>query len=356
MDIGRTLPADVTADLLDELVASKARFDALLGVAADGIAHIDAGGTIARWNVAAEAISGIAAERALGSPVDAIVPGGWASIRAVPLDGLPHLVRWSFGAAGRAPVRAQVVAIVRTGGIDGWLVSFAPQQRFDEIEQLKNELIGSISHELKTPLATIKAYVETLRDNRLTAETAREYLAVMGDQADRLARAIDDLLLVSRVEAGQLLKRRETVSLDAVLDAALASIAFDADAHPLQRETAGVMISGDPDLLRDALAQVIENAAKFSAAGQTIEVRGESREGRCLVAVADRGIGIADDHLPYIFDRFYRVDRALAATSDGSGLGLFIASALARAHGGTIDVRSEPGLGSTFTLSLPVRS
>lgn len=346
----------MTADLLDELVASKARFDALLGVAADGIAHIDATGVVARWNVAAEAISGIAADRALGGPVDAIVPGGWTSIRSVPLDGLPHLVRWTFGPAGRAPVRAQVVAILRAGGVDGWLVSFAPQQRFDEIEQLKNELIGSISHELKTPLATIKAYVETLRDNRLTPETAREYLTVMGDQADRLARAIDDLLLVSRVEAGQLLKRRETIPLDAVLDAALAAIAFDGAAHPLHRETAGVMISGDPDLLSDALAQVLENAAKFSAPGQAVEVRGESREGRCLITVSDRGIGIADDHLPYIFDRFYRVDRALAAASDGSGLGLFIASALARAHGGTIEVRSEPGRGSTFTLSLPVRT
>ena len=356
MDIGRTLPPDVTADLLDELVASKARFDALLGVAADGIAHIDATGSVARWNVAAEAISGIAAERALGSRLDAIVPEGWTSIRSVPLDGLPHLVRWSFGPAGRAPVRAQVVAIVRASGIDGWLVSFAPQQRFDEIEQLKNELIGSISHELKTPLATIKAYVETLRDNSLTPEMAREYLDVMGDQADRLARAIDDLLLVSRVEAGQLLKRRETVPLDDVLDAALRSIAFDESAHPLHRETAGIMISGDPDLLCDALAQVLENAAKFSPSGHQIDVRGESREGRCVVSIADRGIGIADEHLPYIFDRFYRVDRALASASDGSGLGLFIASALARAHGGTIDVRSEPGAGSTFTLSLPVRA
>jgi len=346
----------VTADLLDELVASKARFDALLGFAADGIAHVDRAGAIARWNVAAEAISGVAAERALGSPLDAIVPEGWASIRSVPLDGLPHAVRWSFGPAGRAPVRAQVVAIVRASGVDGWLVSFAPQHRFDEIEQLKNELIGSISHELKTPLATIKAYVETLRDNSMSPEMTREYLDVMGAQADRLARAIDDLLLVSRVEAGQLLKRRETIPLDHVLDAALASIAFDAEAHPLHRDTAGVLISGDPDLLRDALAQVLENAAKFSPAGQIIDVRAESRDGRCVVSIADRGIGIADEHLPYIFDRFYRVDRALASASDGSGLGLFIASALARAHGGTIDVRSEPGRGSTFTLSLPVRA
>ncbi len=356
MDIGRTLPPDVTADLLDELVASKARFDALLGVAADGIAHIDASGTVARWNVAAETISGIAADRALGSRLDALVPGGWKAVRAIPPDGASHPVRWRFGASGRAPVRAQVVAIVRGGAVDGWLVSFAPQHRFDEIEQLKNELVGSISHELKTPLATIKAYVETLRDHALSPEDARRYLDVMGEQADRLARAIDDLLLVSRVEAGQLLKRRETIPLDVVIDEALLAIAFDAALHPIERRTDGVDISGDPELLRDALAQVIENAAKFSEPGEVIEICGERREGRCVVSVADRGVGIADEHLPYIFDRFYRVDRALASASDGSGLGLFIASALARAHGGTIDVRSEPGHGSTFTFSLPVRA
>lgn len=356
MDIGRTLPADVTADLLEELVASKARFDALLGVAADGIAHVDASGTVARWNIAAETISGISADRALGSPLDALVTDGWQTVRAIPADGAVHAIRWTFGPSGRAPARAKIVAIERDGRSDGWLVSFAPQQRFDEIEQLKNELIGSISHELKTPLATIKAYVETLRDHALSPEDTRTYLGVVGEQADRLARAIDDLLLVSRVEAGQLLKRRETMELDAVLDAALVSIAYDESQHPLRRETAGVLISGDPDLLRDAIAQVVENAAKFSQAGELIEVRGERREGRCMVSVSDRGIGIADEHLPYIFDRFYRVDRALASASDGSGLGLFIASALARAHGGTIDVRSEPGRGSTFTLSLPVRA
>jgi len=354
VDLGRTLPPDVTDGLLDELVAFKARLDALLSVATDGMAVIDVDGTIARWNPAAATISGVSADRAVGSGLADIVASGAALDRA-PIDGTPLAQTWTFGPAGRAPVRAQIVAIARDGVADGWLVSFGAQRRYDEIEQLKNELVGSISHELKTPLATIKAYAETLRDHALSPEEAHDYLDVVDEQADRLGRAIDDLLLVSRVEAGQLLKRREMLALDDVLDAALAAIAYDREAHPLVRETVGVEVSGDPDLLRDALAQVIDNAAKFSRAGEEVHVRAESRQDRCLVAIADRGIGIADEHLPYIFDRFYRADRALDSVSDGSGLGLFIASALVRAHGGTIEVRSETGRGSTFTLTFPVR-
>lgn len=354
MDIGRTLPPDVTDDLLDEIVGFKARLDALLAVASDGLIVLDADGTVARWNPAAEAITGVSADRAVGKRVHAIAEG--VALHEHDLEATPRAQTWTFGSAGSRPVRATVSTLGRDGRVDGWLVNFAPQRRYDEIEQLKNELVGSISHELKTPLATIKAYAQTLRDGPPSVAAMRESLDVIDEQTDRLGRAVDALLQVSRVDAGQLLKRRELVRLDDVLDAALLALSYDHASHPLVRETGDVTVSGDPDLLRDAFAQVIDNAAKFSESGREVRIRAELRQDRCLVDVIDRGIGIEDVHLPYIFDRFYRVDRALDAPVGGNGLGLFIASALVRAHGGSIEVRSEPGNGTTVTLALPVRA
>lgn len=141
-------------------------------------------------------------------------------------------------------------------------------RRIDEIEQLKNELVSTVSHELKTPLATIKAYAATLRQNpELYAERRDEYLKIVEEQADRLSRLIEDLLLVTRVEAGQLLRRRATVRLDTVLREAIAEIHFDKDRHPITCETDSISISGDPDRLRDLFRNLVENAIKYSPNG-----------------------------------------------------------------------------------------
>ena len=230
-------------------------------------------------------------------------------------------------------------------------------QRIDEIEQLKNELVSTVSHELKTPLAAIKAYTATLRQNpELYAEKREEYLRVVEEQSDRLSRLIDDLLLVTRVEAGQLLRRRTLTTVDAVLDEALAEIHFDVTRHLIERETAGAHVSGDPDRLRDLLRNLIENAMKYSPQGGTIAVRARENGVKTILEVSDTGIGISAEDLPYIFERFYRAESEISTAAGGSGLGLYSARAITRAHGGTIEASSEPGRGTTFTVSLPKRS
>ena len=164
------------------------------------------------------------------------------------------------------------------------------------------------------------------------------------------------MLLASRVDADQLLNERVTVPLDEIVDAAVASMQFDRDAHPISRSTAGVNVSGDRELLREILRHLIDNAVKFSAPGSPIVVAGRADGNVTTIEVIDAGLGIADEHLPYVFERFYRVEHLLTAEAGGAGLGLFIVAALARAHGGTATVRSEPGKGSTFSIHLPVRA
>jgi two-component system, OmpR family, phosphate regulon sensor histidine kinase PhoR len=236
-------------------------------------------------------------------------------------------------------------------------VDNAPERlRYREIEQLKTEIIAAISHELKTPIASIKAYATTLRVNPDAVAAQRdEFLRIIEDEADRLARAVDDLLLASRVEAKHLLKERVLIALDDVIDNALAALGLDQEDHPVVRRTRSIMLSGDPELLCDVFIHLIDNAAKFSPAGASILIEASTAERNVTVDVTDEGPGIAPEHVPYIFDRFYRVERELTATAGGSGLGLFIVRGLVHAHGGSVGVRSEPGCGSTFTLRLPLR-
>jgi PAS domain S-box-containing protein len=357
VDIGPTLPSDVAGDLLAELVGFKSRFDVLLRVSHDGTAHVDSNGVVARWNPAAERLTGIAESSAVGERLHDILIAGAEAVLAT--DSGVRQTHLAFASpSGRAfDVEAHIVPIRHAGDIDGWLLTFSDPGRYAEIEQLKSELVGSISHELKTPLATIKAFVDTLTraDGRLEPALRRDYLATICEQVERLGSSIDKMLMVSRVEAGQLLARRVSVPLDGVLDGAFEAIRWSEARHPVTRRTAGADISGDPDLLREAFAHVLDNAAKFSPIGTPVAITASSRDGSTIVEIADRGAGIAEEHLPYIFDRFYRVDNGLAASIDGTGLGLFIALALARAHGGTITVRSELGRGTTFAFSLPER-
>jgi signal transduction histidine kinase len=331
--------------------------DALLRLSDDGIAVLEADTSIAAWNSAAAEFTGIAAADAAGAFARDLFTNAEALLD-VASDGKPHRRDVVIGTgASELTLRATVLTLGTLDTIDGWIVSFAPHRRHAEIEQLKSEFVGALSHELKTPLATIKAFAETLRSGRLSPEQTKDYLFTIDEQTDRLARTIDDLLSLSRVESDQLLAQRVTVSADSVLDRALALV-VSTDDHPatIDREAAGVSISGDPDLIAQALSQVINNAVKFSAPGQLVHIVAEEREDGCAISVRDGGIGIPHEHLAYIFDRFYRVAHDLSAPVGGTGVGLFIANALVRAHGGSIYVISEPNEGSTFTLWFPVRA
>ncbi|HTU83206.1 MAG TPA: HAMP domain-containing sensor histidine kinase [Candidatus Acidoferrales bacterium] len=351
MDFGRTAFTDVTQPR-----PSAVPLDALLALSNDGFAFVSADARIVSWSEGAAALSGIPSERALDADVRSLFAGG-ESVVATPFDGVARDVRIGVETAtGTQWLRAVVVAVDLDAHHYGWLFSFGPERRYREIEQLKNEIVAAVSHELKTPIASIKAYATTLRENpEGTAPQQEDFLRVIEDQADRLTRAVDDLLVASRVDVEQLLKRRVTVALDEVVDGALRALSFDERAHPLVRRTQGLSLNGDPELLHEIFFQLLDNARKFSSPGAPVGIEGEMRRHETVVRVRDAGIGIAEEDLPYVFERFYRVESESTAQTGGTGLGLFIVHGLVRAHGGTIAVTSRPGKGSTFTLTLPVR-
>lgn len=360
MDIGRTLPADISRDLLDELIASKSLVEAYARVAAEGIIHLDECRRIARFNSSAERILGYSPLSVIGTDfTDLLDPANRGDIFGIvsAIEPLIATLTLRDSSGTPIPVRARCITVVRDAQVEGWIVAFHTKERTEEIEQLKSELVSTVSHELKTPLAAIKAYTATLRENPVLHDSHREeFLGVVEHEADRLARMIDDMLLVARVESSQLLRTRTSVALDRLLDEVSGQVLHDPVTHPIERRFGGVQVSGDPDRLRDLLRNLLENAVKYSPGGGAIEIYASEDPDRTVIEIKDKGVGISEEHLPYIFDRFYRVEREETAHAGGSGLGLYIVQALVRAHGGTIDVRSEPGSGTVFTISLPVRA
>lgn len=230
-------------------------------------------------------------------------------------------------------------------------------QELRRLSALRADFVSLVSHELRSPMAAVIGAARTLQERwrQLTPEQRQSFLALIADETTRLAALIGDVLDTSRIEAGTFNYSFGEIDLaDLVHDtAAAASVGQDevrvraAVRGPLPR------VRGDRERLRQVLVNLIENAVKYSAAGDEVEVAATASNGHVLVSVRDRGPGIPKEHQRLIFEKFARA-KVGGSGKPGTGLGLFIARSIAEAHGGSIEVRSVPGQGATFTLALPV--
>lgn len=237
--------------------------------------------------------------------------------------------------------------------------------RFREEEEIKTTFTSIISHELKTPVALIKGYAHTLArpDAQWDAETARQSLQVIEEEADRLEALINNLLDVSRIQAGGLRLDYADVNLGKLTRKVAEAYRTQTTMHQIEVDFPQELppVWGDEERLRQVLTNLVGNAIKYSPNGGLIRIGGwaeppgeQERAQRVVLYVADQGIGIPPQELPHIFNRFYRVDSTLRRSTSGAGLGLYLAKAIVEAHGGEIWAHSEPGKGATFFFALPV--
>jgi signal transduction histidine kinase len=226
------------------------------------------------------------------------------------------------------------------------------RQRLSQLERARREFIGNASHELRTPLFSLRGFIELLTDEEIDEATRREFLETMREQVDRLARLAEDLLDLTRLDAGRLHFERHGVDLAEMardLVDEFRAVAL-ATGHPLAAEVEAAEAFGDEERVRRIGRALIENALKHTPSGTAIRVRSLPTAFKTAsLVVEDEGAGIAAEDARYVFDRFYRADGGHAS---GSGLGLAIAHELAEAMGGTLELQSRPGL-TTFTLRLP---
>ena len=223
-------------------------------------------------------------------------------------------------------------------------------------EKLRRNMIADAAHELRTPLSNIKGYLEAIHDG--VKEPDPDTLAIIGHESDLLSRLVNELQELSLAEAGELKLKRRPEDVTGLISRAVSSVQAQADLKGigLSFQPAGGLPPVDIDHSRisQVLRNLLENAIVYTPAGGSIKVASKLRGGDIEVSVTDTGEGIPAEDLPNIFERFYRVDKSRARTTGGSGLGLTIARRLVEAHGGTINVRSEPGKGSCFSFTLPL--
>ena len=272
--------------------------------------------------------------------------------------------------AGRDALHVELAsALLALAGI-AWFAVFATGlvRRIDsqndalrDADQLKDEFINTVSHELRTPITSIQGYLELLLDTEgagadpLTEEQ-RRFLQTVTRSSERLLHLVNDLLLVAQARAGRLEMNKAPCDLVEVarhaVESALASAAKNGIALSLRPMVKQALMNADAPRLGQAIDNLISNAIKFTPAGGTIDVEVSQAEDGSLITITDTGAGMSTAEVSQLFERFFRTRSARDGSIPGTGLGLTITKSIVEAHGGTIDVASEPGRGTAFTISL----
>lgn len=278
-----------------------------------------------------------------------------------PLNDSPRPAELQLQGPGAAAVVAAAEPLRRADGrIDGMIILIEDVTRLRRLESMRTDFAANVSHELRTPITNIKGYAETLQEVGFEdAAQARRFVEVIQRNAQRLAALVEDILLLSFLEqpghAEQI--EKHPISVDEVIAEVAEELGPPASARGVTvhvAEPSGLVITADRRLALQAIGNLVSNAVKFSPEGSTIRVWVTKDRGFAEIAVADEGPGIPERHLPRIFERFYRVDKARSREQGGTGLGLSIVKHVARVHGGSIHAESVVGRGSTFRLLLPL--
>jgi PAS domain S-box-containing protein len=344
------------AELYSRVSLEKERSVAILANIADGIVAVDRDGRIVLWNAAAEQITGLPAEEALGNDL------GETLKRPLESEGTSAGARLVSILRGEEEVWLSLSETVMRdplGGVAGRIFAFRDISADRMVEEVKSDFVAAVSHELRTPLTSIYGFAETLlRQDVLFGEPERRtFLGYIASESQRLTEIVDQLLNVARLDAGDLQVEPEQVDVGAVVSEVMGSIGeigegngqhfeIDLPAEPLSA-------TADPDKLRQVFGILVENAVKYSPEGGTVTVGARRGEGIVEVHVADEGVGIPTSEQERIFRKFYRAEATVRDGGGGTGLGLFIARELVTAMGGRIWVESTEGQGSRFAFELP---
>jgi two-component system, OmpR family, phosphate regulon sensor histidine kinase PhoR len=345
-------------DRLDELTEDRDRAGQILDALDDGVLLLDGAGRLLVANPAARSWFGLPGDLRPGLPVKRVL-------------GVPQVTALAEqAAAARAPVVGTLTLVFPeprtlamrafpladrgpTGRIVVTMTDITQRRR---LEVLRRDFVANASHELKTPVAAVRALAETL----LTAlpedpEAGSRFAERIGREAERLDVLVRDLLDLSRVERGTLdVEPVDLVGLAKEVTGGYADLAEERRVRLRTELQPQVSMRGDRAQLGLLLSNLLDNALRHTFAKGTVCVRLEATESRAVLQVVDTGEGIPAGELPRVFERFYRVDKARARKTGGTGLGLAIVRHVAEAHGGTVAVESELGRGSTFTVTLPV--
>lgn len=357
------------ADTIEEKVRliseGKSRLEAVLASMTSGVIFVDREGYVDLANPAAEkflsltlGMSGNGDRRLLYSAV--IKHPDLSDAIGDVLEGGRLVEREIRITCPREVVLRAVISPIRDleGELSGAVAVLHDITEMRRLERMRRDLIANVSHELKTPVTAVKGFTETLLDGALyDPETCREFVEIIDCEAERLRKLIQDLLELSRIEAGQVKLNRMPVDVSLIVRDAVSRLQGRVRVSGLEVELflpgRPVVIEVDRDMIEQALVNLVDNAIKFTPAGGKIRVEVIEGEDDVTVSVHDTGIGIPASDLDRVFERFYRVDKDRSRARGGTGLGLSIVKHIIEIHGGEVGVHSKPGKGSIFFFRLP---
>ena len=350
------------------IIQQRNELEAVFSSMADSVVAIDANKKIIRMNQAAAALFTLPSEMVKGKAVEGVIRNTYLleMIDCTLGHNLPQEQKVTLF-NGTEPIILQVHAVPLRDEDNrsmGALLVMNDLTKLNRLETIRQDFVANVSHELKTPITAIKGYVETLLDGALDdSGNARRFLDIVVRQANRLDAMVDDLLTLSRIEDQE---NKEEIALEPgkvrlVLESALQTCAVLADAKDivLRMECDKEIIAPmNQPLLEQAMMNLLKNAIAYSPHGSTVtlgcqESVSVSGERKVCLGVTDNGPGIAREHLPRLFERFYRCDKARSREQGGTGLGLAIVKHIVHIHQGTVEVESAPGRGAIFTIILP---
>ncbi len=243
--------------------------------------------------------------------------------------------------------------------IDGVVCAFIDDTKLEMLERVRQEFLSNVSHELRTPLAAITAYAETLLDGGIDdQENSLRFLHTIQRNAERMKALVNDISELSAIEAGAVRLAIERLPLRQVIGDVFNGVSHRAAKHGVTLHNQipeDFHVKADRRRLDQILINLVDNAIKFNHPGGSVTVLAEGAKDSQTIKVCDTGPGIPPEHLPRVFERFYRVDKARSREAGGTGLGLAIVKHLALAHGGEAYVTSQVGAGSEFSIKLPMR-
>jgi two-component system phosphate regulon sensor histidine kinase PhoR len=350
--------ADQLQERVAEIARDRGRTEAILLAMEDGVLAVDHRGVVVLANPSLMRALGLAD------------PVGRHYTEVIRHPGVGDVITAVGGGAERKQVEVAPVGHARVftvtgvpfpgelGKPHGVVLTLADTTEQRRVEQVRRDFVANASHELRTPLTSIRGYVEALEDGAVDdAETAQLFLEKIRTHAERMSTLVADLLELGRLESGVRVPAWRRTSPSAVTDEVVASFAgLAAWKHVTLARTdlAPPDVVTDPDWLLRLIENLVDNAIKYTPSGGRVEVVARpAAEGAALIEVVDNGPGIASEHLPRIFERFYRVDKSRSRDVGGTGLGLSIVKHLADSIGVTVAVESTPGQGTSFAVTIP---
>ena len=342
-------------EMVTLLTGERDRMAVILSHMGDAIVAVDGDGRVSVMNAAAERMLRVSSEEMVGRKFIEVV-------RDYEIDGL--LQRCLEGAEQQKGVvevtsRDQLLGVIVTPLEDGsgCIVLLQDLTELNKLERMRRDFVANLSHELRTPIASLKALTETLHEGAIDdPAVARDFLKKMNAEVDRITRMVQELADLSSIESGQATLQKTPVDAGEVLTRAVSRLKARADQTGIDivvyEPEALPPVMADEGRLEQVLLNLTENAIKFTPPDGRIEAAVKAESGYMIFTVADSGVGIPAEDLPRVFERFYKADKA--RSEQGTGLGLAIAKHIVEAHGGRIWAESVEGRGSTFSFSLPL--